>query len=176
MIILLFKLFLLFFKKIIFNYIKIFFYKKGFLEIITNYKYYYNLLFFFNKSTFFQFKNLTDLVVIDYPTKLYRFLISYLINSNNLNFRLNLNFCIKELFFILSVKNIFFSSNWLEREVWDFYGIFFIFNNDLRRLILDYSFEGYPLKKEFPLYGYLELFFNQASNSLFYTNVQINKD
>ena len=121
-------------------------------------------------------KSLVDSIVIDYPNKSYRFLLTYLLLSNNLNTRLNVYFCIKEFFPVISIKTIFNSSNWLEREMWDFYGIFFIFNNDLRRLFLDYGFEGYPFRKEFPLYGYYELFYNQPSGSLFYFPVSINKD
>lgn len=116
------------------------------------------------------------MVVSDYPEKFYRFLISYLLLSIKFNLKLNLIFCFKELFPIISIKNIFYSSNWLEREIWDFYGIFFIFNNDLKRLFLDYGFEGYPLRKDFPLYGFLEIYYNQSLNSLLYTQIQINKD
>lgn len=170
------KILFFFFKNNLNNYFKFFFLKNNFIYILTNYNYYYNLLNFFNKSTFFQFKNLTDIFVNDFPFKFYRFLISYSLLSFNLNLRLNINFCFKELFPIISIKNIFYSSNWVEREIWDFFGIFFIFNNDLRRILLDYGFEGYPLRKDFPLYGYLELFYNESSNSLFYLNVKINKD
>ncbi len=171
-----FKVIINFFKKKLFNYFNYFLFKKGIIYILTNFYYYWNILFFLNKSTFFQFKNLIDIVVVDFPEKYYRFLISYSVLSINLNLRLNLNFCFKELFSLISIKKIFYSSNWLEREIWDFYGIFFIFNNDLRRILLDYGFEGYPLRKDFPLYGYIELFFNQASHCLFYIDIQLNKD
>jgi len=173
---LVFKIIINFFKKKLNNFFNFFIFKNGILNILTNFYYYWNIIFFLNKSTFFQFKNLIDIVVIDFPGNYYRFSIQYLMLSVNLNLRLNLSFCFKELFSLISVKKIFYSSNWLEREIWDFYGIFFIFNNDLRRIMLDYGFEGYPFRKDFPLYGYLELFFNQSSNSLFYTNVKINKD
>ncbi len=173
---LLFKLLLNFFKYKLPNFFKFFFIKNGNINILTNFIYYFNLLYFFKKSTFFQLKNLVDIVVIDYPGKSYRFLIKFLILSVNLNLRLNLNFCFSEFFPIMSIKSIFHSSNWLEREIWDFYGVYFLFNNDLRRLFLDYGFEGYPFRKDFPLYGYYELFYNQPSGSFSYLNVQINKD
>ena len=173
---LIFKFLIIFFKKKLLNYFKFFFFKRGYIYILTNFNYFYNIIFFLNKSSFFQFKILIDVIVSDYPEKFYRFLISYSLLSIKFNLRLNLIFCFKELFPIISIKRLFYSSNWLEREIWDFYGIFFIFNNDLKRLFLDYGFEGYPLRKDFPLYGYLEIFYNQPSNSLFYTQVQINKD
>lgn len=156
-------------------YFKYYFVKEGCIRILTNVFLYYNLLFFLNKSTFFQTKSLTDCIVVDYPNKFFRFSVAYLLLSLNLNFRLIVSFCSAEIIPLISTKLIFPSSNWLERESWDFYGIYFIFNNDLRRIFTDYGFKGYPLRKDFPLYGFSELFYNQPSYSFFYVDVQINK-
>ena len=76
----------------------------------------------------------------------------------------------------MTIKNLFLAANWLEREIWDFYGIFFLFNNDLRRIFSDYGFNGYPLRKDFPLYGYSEMFYDDSFSSLIYTDVKINRD
>jgi NADH:ubiquinone oxidoreductase subunit C len=65
------------------------------------------------------------------------------------------------------------SSNWLEREVWDLFGIFFIGHNNLRRIITDYSFNGYPLRKDYPLSGYLELRYNEITKSIIYDNIEL---
>ena len=176
MVSLFYRLLITYFKKYLFNYFKYFIVKNGLIKIFTNYKFYYLIFYFLSKSTFFQIKNLVDLVAIDYPGKSYRFLLSYLFLSNHFNNRLNVYFCINELFPVISVKEIFNSSNWLEREVWDFFGIFFLFNNDLRRLFSDYGFEGYAHRKDFPLFGYYELYYNQSSFSLCYGPVSINKD
>lgn len=171
-----YKLIFSFFRNKLKLFFKYFLIKDGFIKIFSNYCLYFSIFFFLSKSTFFQIKNLVDLVIIDYPGKNFRFLASYLLLSINLNFRLNLYFCINDSFPIISTKKIFTSSNWLERECWDFYGLFFIFNNDLRRIFLDYGFEGYPFRKDFPLCGFYELYYNQPSYSLLYKTVILNKN
>ena len=170
-----YKLIFSFFKKKLKLFFKYFLIKDGFIKIFSNYCLYFSIFNFLSKSTFFQLKNLVDLVIIDYPNKNFRFLANYLLLSINLNFRLTLHFCTSDSFPIISTKKIFNSSNWLEREAWDFYGIFFIFNNDLRRIFLDYGFEGYPFRKDFPLSGFYEIYYNQPSYSLCYRSVIINK-
>lgn len=171
-----FKILILFFKNNLFNYFKFFYFNKGCIYIFTNYNYYYNILFFLLKSTFFKFKSLIDIFVSDFIDKDYRFLISYLLVSLELNIKFNIVFSIKELFPLISVKKLFLCSNWIEREIWDFFGIFFLFNKDLRRLILDYGFDGYPLRKDFPIQGFFELFYNQSLSGLFYSKISINLD
>jgi len=73
-----------------------------------------------------------------------------------------------------SITNIFRASNWLEREVWDFYGVFFTQHNDLRRILTDYGFEGFPLRKSFPLSGFTELMYNVNLKILNYTALTTN--
>lgn len=171
-----FKILILFLRKNLCNYFKFFYFKKGCIYIFTTYFYYFNILFFLLKSTFFKLKNLVDIFVSDFIDKNYRFLISYLLVSLEQNIKFNVVFCIKELFPLISVKSLFLCSNWIEREIWDFFGIFFLFNKDLRRLILDYGFDGYPLRKDFPIQGFFELFYNQSLSGLFYSKISINID
>ena len=106
-----FNLLIFFFNKNLYNFFKCFFFKKGFLHVLTNYNFYFNLLFFLKKSTFFQLKMLVDTVVIDFPNKFNRFLITYLLLSLNLNFRLNVSFCFNELFPLLTIKDLYSNSN-----------------------------------------------------------------
>ena len=106
-----------FFKKNISNFFKYFFFKKSVLYVLTNFNFYYNLIFFLKKSTFFQFKNLTDVVIVDFPKKKYRFLVVYLFLSMKFNLRLNLCLSVNSTVPLLSIKNLFFSVNWLEREL-----------------------------------------------------------
>jgi NADH-quinone oxidoreductase subunit C len=74
---------------------------------------------------------------------------------------------------IESAIQIFASLNWGEREIWDLFGIFFTGHVDIRRILLDYGFKGHPMRKDFPLTGYVEVSFNENSNSLVYTKIQL---
>jgi len=125
MVILFLKSLIMYFRVILFNYFKYFVIKGGLIKILTNYKFYYLIFFFLSKSTFFQVKSLVDTVAIDYPNRRHRFLLTYLLLSNHLNNRVGVYFSINELFPLISTKSLFNSSNWVEREVWDFFGIFF---------------------------------------------------
>ena len=116
------------------------------------------LIFFLQNHTFFQCKQLMDMFAIDINTKFMRFSVLY--NLLSLNF--NLRFMLKtEIPFLennlQSLHNIYPASIWLEREIWDMFGIFFIDHPDLRRILTDYGFEGFPLRKDFPLIGFLEV-------------------
>jgi len=69
---------------------------------------------------------------------------------------------------LLSVSSLFYNANWAEREVFDFYGLYFSLNKDLRRILLDYGFQGYPLRKDFPLTGFIELFYDDTIKKITY--------
>ena len=123
-----------------------------------------NFLNFFNflkVSSFFQLKIITDLTVIDYPFNLLtRFKLIYSFLSTDFSSRLNLIFFLKEWDYFLSMTSIFKSAEWVEREVWDLFGIWFFGNKNLRRILTDYIFKGFPLKKDFPLNGYIHVYYN----------------
>jgi NADH:ubiquinone oxidoreductase subunit C len=74
---------------------------------------------------------------------------------------------------IISLSNIFSSSNWLEREAWDMFGIKFLFHPNLRRILTDYNFKGHPLRKDFPIIGYVELIYNDSIQSIQVVPVEI---
>jgi NADH-quinone oxidoreductase subunit C len=128
---------------------------------------------FINKFTLTNMKLLHDIVVVDYPGNLERFKLVYHFGSYIYNFRFFIFFFIQELAKITSINHIFKSVNWLEREVWDMFGIKFFNNFDLRRILTDYSFSGYPLRKDFPLTGYLELMYDELQNSIINRPVEV---
>ncbi|XP_064398539.1 NADH dehydrogenase [ubiquinone] iron-sulfur protein 3, mitochondrial-like [Halichondria panicea] len=104
-----------------------------------------------------QFRQLIDLTAIDVPKRVYRFEVVYNLLSVVYNSRIRVRTYADELTPIESVTGLFNAANWLEREVWDMYGVFFSNHPDLRRLLTDYGFEGHPLRKDFPLSGYVEV-------------------
>jgi NADH/F420H2 dehydrogenase subunit C len=124
------------------------------------------LLFFFKKATLLQLQTLVDIVAIDRPGKKDRFLIIYNLLSMHYSYRLNVAITAKENIPLVSVCKIFKSANWLEREVWDMFGVFFLGHPDLRRILTDYGFKGFPLRKDFPLSGFYEIYYNHTRHMI----------
>ena len=112
-----------------------------------------------NKDT--KFRQLIDITVVDYPEKTQRFKVVYLFLSHEFNQRMILNYFINENEVISSLTSIFPSANWMEREVFDMYGVNFKDHPDLRRILTDYGFEGHPLRKDFPLSGNTEVRYSE---------------
>ena len=112
-----------------------------------------------NKNT--KFQQLIDITVVDYPQENQRFKIVYLFLSHELNQRIILSYFIGENELISSITSIFPSANWMEREVFDMYGVNFKDHPDLRRILTDYGFEGHPLRKDFPLTGHTEVRYSE---------------
>jgi NADH-quinone oxidoreductase subunit C len=112
-----------------------------------------------NKDT--KFRQLIDITAVDYPEKNQRFKMVYLFLSHELNQRVLLSYFINENEVIPSLTKIFPSSNWMEREVFDMYGVKFKNHPDLRRILTDYGFEGHPLRKDFPLTGHTEVRYSE---------------
>lgn len=104
-----------------------------------------------------QFRQLGDLTALDVPKRVFRFEIVYNLLSLVYNARIRVKTYTDELTPIDSVTGIYSGANWPEREVWDMYGVFFANHPDLRRILTDYGFEGHPLRKDFPLSGYVEV-------------------
>jgi NADH:ubiquinone oxidoreductase subunit C len=103
---------------------------------------------------------------IDFLSKNYRFCVVYELLSILYNTRLRLKCFIYKSDFIESCTNIYCNGGWWEREIWDFFGIYFNNNVDLRRILTDYGFEGFPMKKDFPLTGFLEFQYNSDNKSI----------
>lgn len=123
----------------------------------THPKHLVSLLIFFRDHTNCQFKVLMDICGVDYPGRQNRFEIVYNLLSVRYNARIRVKTFVDELTPVPSSTSVFNSANWWEREVWDMYGVFFSDHPDLRRILTDYGFEGFPLRKDFPLTGYTEI-------------------
>jgi len=104
-----------------------------------------------------QFKVLSDICAVDFLKKSTRFEIIYNLLSIRFNTKIRIKTLLNELTPINTITNVFECANWWEREVWDLFGIFFTQHPDLRRILTDYSFKGHPLRKDFPLSGFLEI-------------------
>ena len=112
-----------------------------------------------NKDT--KFRQLIDITAVDYPEKTKRFKLVYLFLSHEFNQRILINYFINENEVVPTLTKIFPSANWMEREVFDMYGVKFKDHPDLRRILTDYEFEGYPLRKDFPLTGKFEVRYSE---------------
>jgi NADH-quinone oxidoreductase subunit C len=122
------------------------------------------------------FSTLIDIAVVDTPKKKKRFSFVYNFLSLKHNIRLFLKFKVTEIAKILSISSIFSCSNWIERESWDMFGTFFLKHPDLRRILNDYNFQGFPLKKDFPLSGFKEVIYNTTENRLIYKKVKLDQE
>ena len=123
-----------------------------------------------------QFKQLTDLCGVDRPGQKFRFEVVYHLLSHRYNRRLRLKASVEEDGGIASVAKIFSSADWYERETWDMYGIYFSEHPDLRRLLTDYGFDGHPLRKDFPLTGYVEVRYDEEQKRVVYEPVQLTQE
>ena len=136
----------------------------------------YPILLFLSNHTLWQFKNLIDIVCYDVPKKFYRFSLIYNLTSLHYNLRLRVITKINELGKVFSVVGLYKSANWSEREIFDFFGIFFWGNKDLRRILSDYGFTGFPLRKNFPLSGYIDIFYDDNQKRICYRNLELNQE
>ena len=132
-----------------------------------------NVLFFLKNSTYSQFTLLTDIVAYDRPGCSERFTLIYCLLSVKYNTRLFLTLSVDELESVPSVNTLYPSGNWMEREVWDLFGIFFSDHPDLRRILTDYGFEGHPLRKDFPLSGYVEVLYDTNKKKIAYESIEL---
>ena len=127
-----------------------------------------------NKDT--KFRQLIDITVVDYPERSKRFKIVYLFLSHEFNQRMILSYDISENEVISSLTSIFPSANWMEREVFDMYGVNFKNHPDLRRILTDYGFEGHPLRKDFPLTGHTEVRYSEGQKKVISEPVKLEQN
>ena len=120
-----------------------------------------------------KFKQLIDITAVDYPEKEKRFKLVYLLLSHEFNSRVLIDFFINENEIVTSLTSVFPSSNWMEREVFDMYGIKFKDHPDLRRILTDYGFVGHPLRKDFPLTGHNEVRYSEDEKKVIYEPVKL---
>ena len=127
-----------------------------------------------NKDT--KFRQLIDITVVDYPEQTQRFKVVYLFLSHELNQRMILSYFINETEVITSLTSIFPSANWMEREVFDMYGVNFKDHPDLRRILTDYGFKGHPLRKDFPLTGHTEVRYSEEQKKVINESVKLEQN
>ncbi len=136
----------------------------------------YEVLKFLRDDIECSFTTLIDLCGVDYPDRPMRFEVVYILLSIRQNNRARIRISIEEDEIIPSVTELFSSAGWYEREVWDMYGILFSGNNDLRRILTDYGFDGHPQRKDFPLTGYVELRYDYEQKRVVYEPVKLAQD
>ncbi len=135
-----------------------------------------DVLVFLKNDTLTKFKQLIDITAVDYPEETERFKIVYLLLSHEFNSRIIISYSINENEVIPSITEIFPSANWMEREVFDMYGIKFKDHPDLRRILTDYNFDGYPLRKDFPLTGHNEVRYSEDEKKVIYEPVKLEQN
>lgn len=123
-----------------------------------------------------QFENPIDLCGVDYPGRPERFEVVYHLLSPRKNQRIRVKISTDEATAVPSVIDVFPSANWYEREAYDMYGILFSDHPDLRRILTDYGFQGYPLRKDFPLTGFVETRYDDAQKRVVYEPVKLTQE
>ena len=127
-----------------------------------------------NENT--KFRQLIDITVVDYPENTQRFKVVYLFLSHEFNQRIILSYLISENEVISSLTPIYPAAHWMEREVFDMYGVKFKDHPDLRRILTDYDFEGHPLRKDFPLTGHTEVRYSEDQKKVIKEPVKLEQN
>ena len=150
--------------------------KHGQLEIQINKDSLLDVVIFLKKNNSTKFRQLIDITAVDYIGSENRFKMIYLFLSHEFNYRVNINFNINENELVNSLTKIFPSANWMEREVFDMYGIKFSDHPDLRRILTDYGFSGHPLRKDFPMTGHSEVRYSEEKKKVIYEPVKLEQN
>ena len=127
-----------------------------------------DIMLFLKTNNNTMFRQLIDITAVDYPQNEKRFNLVYLLLSHEFNQRIHLDYNINEKEIVNSITSVFPSANWMEREVFDMYGINFKNHPDLRRILTDYGFEGHPLRKDFPMTGHNEVRYDEETKKVIY--------
>jgi len=146
------------------------------LTIIIKPRLLLNILLFFKYHISHQFVVLTCISCVDYPTNKYRFKLIYELLSIRYNYRLRIKTFAYELTNIDSSEELFLISGWYECEIWDMFGIFFNKHSNLKRILTDYGFEGYPLRKDFPLSGFIEMRYNETQKRVISESIELSQE
>jgi NADH-quinone oxidoreductase subunit C len=148
----------------------------GQLYIDINFEDIISTILFLKTNQKCKFRQLIDITAVDYPQKEKRFKIVYLLLSHENNLRIIISAHIDEKETVPSIIKIFPSANWMEREVFDMYGISFKDHPDLRRILTDYGFEGHPLRKDFPLTGHTEVRYSEEKKKVVSEPVKLDQE
>ncbi|MBF0560666.1 MAG: NADH-quinone oxidoreductase subunit C [Alphaproteobacteria bacterium] len=149
---------------------------KGELALVAQRSAIVKVLTFLRDDANCQFKQLMDVCGVDFPSREQRFEVVYNLLSLKQNQRIRVKVCTDESTPVPSVCGVFSSANWFERETWDMFGIPFADHPDLRRILTDYGFEGHPLRKDFPLSGYVELRYDDEQKRVVYEPVKLTQE
>ena len=134
------------------------------------------LLTFLRDNPRCRFNMLVDVCGVDYPEREQRFEVVYNLLSLPHNLRIRVKLATDEATPVPSVATVYRTAGWFEREAWDLYGIFFSDHDDLRRLLTDYGFEGHPMRKDFPLTGYVEVRYDEEQKRVVYETVKLTQE
>jgi NADH-quinone oxidoreductase subunit C len=146
------------------------------LLIETNVQELLNVIQFLKENENCKFRQLIDIAGVDYPENENRFELIYLFLSHEKNIRIKLKIIFEPNQQIPSITKIYPSANWMEREVFDMYGIKFKNHPDLRRILTDYNFKGHPLRKDFPLTGFNEVRYSEKEKKVIYEPVNLEQN
>ena len=133
----------------------------------------FDVLKFFKYHISYQFDILTCISGVDYPKNKYRFKIVYELLTIRYNFRLKVKTFTHELLGIDSCEQLYLTAGWYECEIWDMFGVFFKNHSNLKRILTDYGFEGYPLRKDFPLSGFVEMRYNEIEKRIVNESIEL---
>ena len=132
-----------------------------------------NTLLYLKYHILHQFELLTCISCADFPAKKYRFKLVYELLSIRYNYRLRLKTFTYELLGVDSSNSLFLTGGWHECEIWDMFGVFFNQHPNLKRILTDYGFEGYPLRKDFPLSGFIEMRYHEAQKRVISESIEL---
>jgi NADH-quinone oxidoreductase subunit C len=148
-------------------------FEQGELTVVVMRSHLVKFLIFLRDDSRLQFKQLIDLCGVDYPERAERFEVVYHLLSLKYNLRIRVKVTTNEETPVPTVTNIYSVANWFEREAFDLYGITFDGHPDLRRLLTDYDFQGFPMRKDFPLTGYVEPRYDDELKRVVYSKVEL---
>lgn len=170
------KKYVLFLRTVLRNLIKEIRLVNNDIEIKTTPNNLRSVLYFLKNHTLCKYKQLSEITCSDHPGKKRRFSVAYVLCSLHYSTYITVVVQTNEVLPIPSVTPIFLGAGWLEREVWDLFGIFFEDHPDLRRILTDYGFSGHPLRKDFPLTGFLEVYYNDSTKRMNYEPVELSQE
>ena len=134
------------------------------------------VILFLKSNDKLKFRQLIDIAAVDYPEEEKRFKLIYLLLSHEMNTRIKISINLEIGKKVPTITKVYPSANWMEREVFDMYGIEFSEHPDLRRILTDYNFEGHPLRKDFPLTGFNEVRYSEKEKKVIYEPVKLEQN
>jgi NADH/F420H2 dehydrogenase subunit C len=146
------------------------------ISIVVHANDFIDLFLYLKNNILCQFKILTCISGVDYPNNKYRFKIVYELLSIRYNSRLRIKIFNHELVPVCSCEHIYPTAGWFECEIWDMFGVFFQKHSNLKRILTDYGFEGYPLRKDFPLSGYVEMCYNEIQKGIKEESIELSQE